>query len=241
MLVGAGCGPIFHVLFHQLGQQCSVHPCIRRKRHGFNGPAPPAEPGNRNFPDRAGRRSGQLFAHTVEHIPGRSILPIQFLARDMVFVSSGKDMISRSIERWGFPVRCSRGQHQIHAVSRAEVGLGDFRQVAGTRLGPNGLAQDQSRLLFHRAMIRGRPHAQKRLHLVIQVADGDACHGHVPNEIGFPAIAGSAKLIPKSLRVPALRCGSRAANAGFFGGVKYTRRMVLAVMARALEFWPESA
>ena len=41
-----------------------------------------------------------------------------------------------------------------------------------------GIAQDQPRFLFHGPAVASRTYAQARLHVVVEIADRDAGHGH---------------------------------------------------------------
>ena len=74
--------------------------------------------------------------------------------------------------------RPARRQLQIHPVVRSEVRANGAREVPWARLAPDGGSQYQPRFLFHGAVVFGGAHAQARLHVVAEVADRDARHGH---------------------------------------------------------------
>ena len=72
-------------------------------------------------------------------------------------------------------------QHEVHAVGRPEVRADDAREVPGTRLASDDIAQDQTRFLCHGATVVGRTHAQASLDIVVKVANRDARHPPTPS------------------------------------------------------------
>ena len=93
---------------------------------------------------------------------------------DTTLVSGSTDMPQAQSKVGGSRAGSRGGNSRSTPAERRDPGANGLGKVPGTRLAPNRVAQDQPRLLLHRAVVFRRANPQPRLHILVAVADRDA-------------------------------------------------------------------